>query len=171
MNNIVKHSIRFILLLLTQVLIVNELGLGKYIQPQIYLLFLLLLPTNISHWASLLIGFFTGLVMDTFCDTMGIHTAAATLMMYARYFILYRSIERKNDEASHELTIKRVGRRYYLTHITTLVVIHHILLFFLSAYTFYGFFETVSKIIISSIFTIGLVVLIQLTFFKRAEKR
>lgn len=167
----IKHIIRFILLILVQVLIVNELDLGKFIHPQVYLLFLLLLPTDMSHWASLLVGFFTGVTIDAFSDTMGIHTAAATLMMYLRYFILQNSIERKNDEASHDLTIKRVGWRYYLTHVTTLVVIHHIVLFFLSAFSGALFFRTLGTIILSSLFTIGLIVILQLTFIKAAEQR
>lgn len=40
------NIIRFVLLVITQVLIVNHIRLGGYVHPYIYLIFVMLLPIN-----------------------------------------------------------------------------------------------------------------------------
>ena len=46
MNRTVLNIIRFIALVVAQVLIVNHIRLGGYVHPYIYLIFVMLLPIN-----------------------------------------------------------------------------------------------------------------------------
>ncbi|MBK9174772.1 MAG: hypothetical protein IPM46_00235 [Flavobacteriales bacterium] len=45
--------------------------------PYLYVLFLIMLPFELPAWAGLLIGAATGLVMDIFASTPGMHTSAS----------------------------------------------------------------------------------------------
>ena len=85
MNNpLVKNIIRFIVLILVQVLVLNNMNLGGYLNPYIYVLFLLLLPANINRSLLLIIAFITGLTIDYFANTLGLHAAASVFLAFLR---------------------------------------------------------------------------------------
>jgi len=79
-----RNIIRFLLLVLVQVLVLNEIKLGGYINPYIYVLFIILLPVDISKSLLLTLAFILGLTIDFFGNTLGLHAAATVLMAYAR---------------------------------------------------------------------------------------
>ena len=55
---------RFLLLVLLQVLVFNNIYLGGYINPCIYVLFIAMLPTTTGKIPMMLIAFFTGMCVD-----------------------------------------------------------------------------------------------------------
>ena len=69
MNKTLLHIIRFVVLVLVQVLLVNHIRLGGYVHPYVYILFVMLLPINISNWQLLLLGFGLGFCVDMFTGT------------------------------------------------------------------------------------------------------
>ena len=102
MNNILKNSIRFVLFLLIQVIILNEVPpLHQFITPYLYFLFILWLPFGTSRLSLTVLGFIFGYCLDTFSNTPGLHAAACTLIGYVRPSILNLLIA---QEASEELT-------------------------------------------------------------------
>ena len=86
MNKTLLHIIRFVVLVLVQVLLVNHIRLGGYVHPYVYILFVMLLPINISNWQLLLLGFGLGFCVDMFTGTPGLHAGATTLMAFCRWF-------------------------------------------------------------------------------------
>ncbi|MFZ4059415.1 MAG: rod shape-determining protein MreD, partial [Ferruginibacter sp.] len=77
MNNVYFRNIsRFFLLILLQVLVFNNMHLNGYINPYVYVLFILLLPFETPQWLLLISAFLLGFGVDLFSDTMGMHTAA-----------------------------------------------------------------------------------------------
>ena len=77
-----RYILIFILLLLIQLLVLNNINLGGYINPYVYLLFILLLPYGTPRWVLLLVGFFTGLVVDYFSNTLGLHASATLILAF-----------------------------------------------------------------------------------------
>lgn len=85
---IIKIIFRFILLVLVQVLLFNKIRFAGFINPFVYPLFILLLPVRIPKTLLLLLSFITGLTIDIFSDTMGMHAAATVFLGYLRPAIL-----------------------------------------------------------------------------------
>ena len=75
-NNILKHSVRFVFLVLLQVLILNNIQLNGFINPYLYILFIIMLPFEIPVWLLMLLAFVMGISIDMFLNTMGIHVCA-----------------------------------------------------------------------------------------------
>ena len=50
MNRTLMNILRFVLLVVAQVLLVNHIRLGGYVHPYIYLIFVMLLPLNMPGW-------------------------------------------------------------------------------------------------------------------------
>ena len=89
MNDFLRNILRLAAFILIQVYVLNKIPhLHRFITPYLYFLFLLWLPFSISRLWLLIIGFLTGLILDYFMMTPGLHAAACLLIAYVRPFII-----------------------------------------------------------------------------------
>jgi hypothetical protein len=163
---------RFIALVLLQVLVLDHLDMANgYVVPYLYVLFLLRLPFSVPEWAQLLIGFATGLVMDLFSGTPGMHTSACVVMCYARPLLLRMLAPRGGYEFGRTPTLHDMGSAWFITHAGVLILIHHLWLFFAEAYRFDEFFSTFLRALLSTAFTLILCLLAQYLAVRPARGR
>lgn len=169
-NEVVRNSIRFVLLVLLQVLIVQNIHLGAYVILFPYILFILLLPFETPKLLVMLIAFFTGLVIDMFYDTAGIHAAVCTLVGYSRHYILKVLAPREGYDAGQSPTIQSMGAVWFITYSATIIFIHHLFFFYLEIFRFSEFFTTLLRVFLSTIGTFVFVYVIQFLFYRAAKK-
>lgn len=163
----VKDNIlRFVFLIFVQVLILNNIQVSSYLNSYIYVLFILLLPFETPKWLLLILGFGTGLTMDMFSDTAGIHAAATTLMAFSRSGILKVISSRKDYEQGMKPTVKDLGFRWFFNYSLVMVLIHHFTLFLLEVFRFTELFDIILRTAISVSFTMCLLVISQYLFVK-----
>jgi cell shape-determining protein MreD len=168
-NEVIRNILRFITLVLVQVLIIKNIELGRFINPFIYVLFLIILPFETPKWALLFIAFALGITIDMFYDTAGLHAAACVFMAYIRPGVLKLFSPRDGYESGTQPTVQYLGVPWFLSYAGILVVSHHIILFYLEIFRFSEFFSTLLRAIISSIVTIILIVVIQYLFNRKKE--
>ena len=85
MNSILfKNILRFVLLVLIQVFVLNNIRINGYINPHLYVLFILLLPFETPGWLLLVSSFSIGLSIDLFAHTPGLNAAASTFIAFIR---------------------------------------------------------------------------------------
>lgn len=148
---------RFFLLLAAQILLFNNLSFFGYLNPFPYVLFILLFPVNGNKFSLLLASFSIGIIMDMFCNSGGVHAAACVTLAYLRpnffRFSFGVSYEYQTIRINDKLTPER------FSFILTTIVTHHTILFILETFRINFVFDMLFKIILSSIFTISLVVL------------
>lgn len=162
---LVSHIFRFIVLLLAQILIFNHLNFNiGLIYPQVYVLFLLLLPMEQSTWLSILIGFFTGLLVDLSQHTYGMHAFACCTLMYVRPAILNFLSPRDGYDFNSKPNITDQGILWFMSYAGLLVLIHHTCLFFIEKHSWFNFIDSLLKIVLSTIFTILISLVFQLIF-------
>jgi len=88
-SDLLRNIIRFAVFISIQVYVLNKVPhLHRFITPYLYFLFILWLPFSVSRQWLLVIGFFTGLALDYFTMTPGLHAAACLLIAYVRPFII-----------------------------------------------------------------------------------
>lgn len=153
---VLQNIFRFIILVLFQVLVLNNIQFLGYINPYIYILFILSLPYQTPRWFTLILAFAIGLTIDTFSNTMGMHAFAAVMVAFLRTGIikLFTAIEEGNNPTPSFHTF---GVSAYVKYVIAMVVIHHATLFFLEAFTFANFWIMSLKIVLSSMLTILLI--------------
>ena len=83
-----RNILRFVLLVFFQVFILNNLQFGGFINPFVYILFILLLPFETPKWFLLVIAFILGFTIDLFFHTPGIHASATVFMAFFRHYVL-----------------------------------------------------------------------------------
>lgn len=168
-NDIGKYFIRFVLLMLVQGLIVKNINLGIFINPFIYVLFIIILPFNMAKWLLLIIAFATGLVADMFYDTTGIHAAACTFTGYCKPYVFNLFSPRGGYESTKEPSVKDYGILWFLSVSTLLIVLHHVVLFYLEVFNFSEFFYTLLRVILSSVASVFFVLMGQYTIYRAKE--
>ena len=163
-GQVTSNIFRFIILVLFQVLILDNIEAGGYLNPFLYILFILMLPFETPDWLVLLLGFFIGLTIDMFTDTLGMHTSASVFAAFIRKFILRIIAPRDGYEASFKPTFRQMGFSWFLAYASILIFAHHFMLFFLEIFRLSDFFFTFLKVIFSSVFTLLLVFVAQMLF-------
>jgi cell shape-determining protein MreD len=163
-----KNTGRFIFLVLFQVLILNHVNLGGYVNPYFYIYFILLLPFSTPKWLLLLLSFLLGFAIDLFTHTMGLNTAACVVMAFARPFVI-SLISGGSDLTGDTPSIKYQDLKWFTNYSVILVVLHHFTLFYLEVFRFSEFFSTLLRVILSSIFTLLLVYISQYLFYPRKK--
>lgn len=168
-NEIIRNIIRFIVLILVQVLIIKNIELGRFINPFIYVLFIIVLPFETPKWLLLLSAFILGITIDMFYDTAGMHAAASVFMAYTRPGILKLFSPRDGYEFGTQPTIQYLGVPWFLSYAGILVVFHHMVLFYIEIFRFSEFFSTFFRASASALITMLLVVVSQYLFHRKKE--
>ena len=161
LNEITRNTIRLILLLLLQVLIIKNVELGRFINPFIYVLFIISLPFETPRPLLLLLAFTIGLAVDMFYDTLGMQAAASVFMAFCRPTIFKFFAPREGYELGMQPTIRYMGNPWFISCAAVLIFLHHLVLFYTEVFRTAEFFSTLFRVIMSSLFTLGLCILIQ----------
>jgi rod shape-determining protein MreD len=169
-NTIIRNIIRFFVLVLVQVLIIKNIELGRFINPFVYVLFIIVLPFETPKWLLLFASFILGITIDVFYDTAGMHAAACVLMAYVRPGVLKLFSPRDGYEFGTQPTIQYLGIPWFLSYAGILVVLHHFVLFYIEVFRLHEFFSTFFRVIVSSLFTLVLVVVSQYLFQRKKEQ-
>jgi len=162
---LIKYAVMFISLVLIQVLIFNQVQFSGFLNPYVYILFIILLPLSTPRYAVLILGFFLGLVIDIFSNSLGIHSAATVFIAYLRPLII-RVISNREDDKNDYPGLHQNKLTWFISYVTIMVLLHHITLFYLEVYTFANFFNTLYRVILSSLFSIIIIVLSQFLIFR-----
>jgi len=161
----IRYFSMFLVLVAVQVLVLNQIQFSGYINPYIYVLFVMLLPLNAPRYAVLLLSFLIGLAVDVFSNSLGIHTAAAVFIAYIRPLVI-RVITNREEELNDYPGLLQTGPVWFISYTSIMVVIHHLVLFYIEVFTFSGFFTTLYRVFLSSIFSIFVIVLSQFIIFR-----
>jgi hypothetical protein len=167
MSIYMRNILRFIALILIQVLLLNNLLLNivnessgiPSISPFIYPIFILLLPLSTPTWAMLLIGFFTGITVDVFMNTGGMHAAVCVFIAAIRNSILTALLpQRLSDYPNLSPGIKNMRWAPFLTYSAALIFIHHLCYYMIEIWSIkeigYLMIKTFTSFVTSMIFIV-----------------
>jgi len=162
MNSTLKIILRFIVLVFLQVTIFNYVNFLGYINPYIYVLFLVLFPLRNNKSVFIISAFLLGLSVDMFSDTGGIHAGASVFVAYIRPIISKFSFGTLNEMYSVKFNSVEFSKR--LTYITLIVANHHLMVYFLEFFNFSHILTILKYTFLSGIFSITLIFLITFLF-------
>ncbi len=168
-NTLISHIARFLFYLILQIVLFRSVVLFNFAFCFVYIGAILALPKETSHVYLIIIGFLTGMVVDAFYNTMGMHAAACTLISFLRpYILLLITPQQRGYDEKADFTVQSMGLIWFLTYAGILVSLHHIFLFFLELGSFSMFFITLLKVLCTIIFTMFMVVILQ--YFQQKSK-
>lgn len=160
------NTIRFVFLVLLQVFVLNNIHFGGFLNPYLYVLFILLLPLDTPKWMLLLLAFFLGFSVDIFMHTIGLNIAATLFMAWLRPGVIKLLSSGKDIETGMKPGIRDFGFNWFFMYSMILILMHHLVLFFLETFKFYQLLNTIYNALLSSLFTLILVIISQYLFHK-----
>lgn len=165
MRELIKYGFMFLVLGLVQVLIFNQVHLSGFINPFIYILFIMLLPINTPRYLLLLSGFLLGLFIDVFSNSLGMHTTATVFIAYVRPSII-RIISNREEDRNNYPGLKQNSFSWFLAYALITVFIHHLIFFYLEFFTFTHFLSTLLRVLLSSLFSVFIIIVSQYLIFR-----
>ena len=127
-----KQLIRYIIVMLLQVLLFNQLQLWGACHPYIY-------------------------VMDVFCNSLGVHMAACILLMFIRPYLIGLIVNDK-DRLNEQISLRAIGMEALIKYVVILVLIHHLTVFMLAAWSWQHFGFVLLETLVSSMITISIII-------------
>ena len=180
MNVYLKNFLRFCIIILLQVLILNKINLRWWSEPSnfpifipyVYPLFILLLPFETPVWALLILGFITGITVDSFMNTAGMHACATVLLAYLRTNVLNAFLPRNLSEyAGQQPSIKTMGWGPFLVYSAFLIIVHHLLFFIVELWSFSSISFLLLKITASAVTSMLFIIVYLLLFTRQNTSR
>ena len=168
-----KHTFRFILLILFQVFVLDNIRLHQLATPYLYFLFILWLPFNINRTVLLLTAFVLGFTLDSFRHHPGFHAAACVMIAYVRPFLINFLIPQEGAETNYEApSIQSMGGLLpYMIYAGILVFIHNAWLFLLEAWQFENAWYFFSKTFLTTAVCLVLILITEWIFPRKQKFR
>lgn len=166
---IIKNILRFIIVLLLQLLVFNNIQLSGYINPFFYVLFILLLPFETPRWLMLISAFLIGISVDIFSHSYGMHAAASVFIAFIRPLVVRFIYSKKEYESGVHPTMGHLGFTWFLSYASLMIFVHHFIYFFLEVFRMSDFLNTIYRIFYSSIATLIVIIAQQFLFFKERK--
>ena len=173
MSTLVKNILRFILLILAQVYVLDRIHLHYMVTPYIYFLFILWMPFQLGRTAQMLIAFALGFTLDSFHHNPGFHAAACVLLAYVRPFLINMLIPQEGADNNYDEPSARSmgGFMPYMLYASVLTLVHHSWLFFLEAWQFGNFWYFIVKTLSSTFISLLLIIIVELIFSRKQQFR
>lgn len=166
-SDVLVNIARFILLVFLQVLLFNNVNLAGYINPYVYILFIILYPLDGNKGLLIFLSFLLGLSIDIFEDSGGVHAAACACIAYIRPMVLKYSFGVSYEYNS--VKIKKADPLERLTYIASLVFIHHTVMFSLEIFSFNHILLLLKSTLFSGLFTIIVIVCTMIIFNRKSS--
>lgn len=165
-NEILINSVRFIILVMFQILILNHINFLGFVNPYIYVLFILLYPINGNQSLLIFVSFLLGICIDIFGDSVGIHAAASVFIAFIRPYILKFSFG-----VSYEYNMIKINKAppvAKMVYVITMVFLHHFVLFALEIFSLSHIILILKSTLLSGIFSVLLILCTLLLFSRKS---
>lgn len=166
-RTIILNLLRFIVLVFIQVFLLKNMSLYHIVTPYIYILFILLLPFDIPNILLYVLAFVLGITIDAFYDTPGLHAASCVLLAYVRIIFISVTVQKEGFDNEPEPTLGLMGFRWFFLYALILTFIHNFFLLNLESFHFSQILFTLTRVVFSTIFTVLLMLISGLMFFKK----
>lgn len=162
--NPTKIGLHFLVLVFLQVAVFNNINLLGYLNPFIYILFLIIYPFDKDNLQFILLGFLLGLSIDFLSVGIGGHTIACLTVSFMRPSLI-RFIFGTNVSLSVGF-FGNVRLGYKLLYLGLMVFIHHLLLYSIVYFNMDSFFVIVLNTFYTSLFSFILLYII-ISFYSK----
>lgn len=167
MTDAIKNIILFISLILVQIIVLNNVLLWGFINPLLYILFVVVYPFKRDRGLFLFFSFLLGLSLDFFLNSGGINAAATLFIAYIR-LPLIKGILGKSEIDFPVFDISKLPFLNLLFFISILTLLHHFIVFSLEYFKFSAIGTIFYRTLLTSLFTIILLIF-SLLFMNKAK--
>jgi len=157
---------QFIFLLFLQAFLLNNINLFGFINPNLYLLFIVVFPLNSNSTLLIVLGFLLGLLLDLLTQGSGGHTIASLTIAFLRPYIVKFSFGVNYEIPQGMIQGSLPSQR--LLYLTLVIFVHHLVLFSVIYFSFDNIITIIKNTLFTSFFTF-ILIYISLGLFKEKK--
>ena len=154
MNKTIKYTLQFILLILIQVFVLNNINLFGYLNPYLYILFLIIYHFNNNQSETIFLGFLLGFSLDLISQSSGAHTIACLTIGFLRPYFAIFSFRLKLSELPQNLISKEARSLNKIGFLFLMIFVHHFILFFIIFLDIKSIFLILKNTFFTTVFSI-----------------
>ena len=155
--------LQFLLLLLLQSFLLNNINFLGFINPNLYILFVIAYRLDGDSTLLIILAFTLGLLLDLLTQGSGGHTIASLTIAFLRPYIIRFSFGVSYDVPMGMIKGSPLSQR--LLYLLLMIFIHHLVLFSVIYFSFDNIIAIIKNTLFSSFFTY-ILVYISLGLFK-----
>lgn len=159
-----RYLCLFIILLLAQVLICNNLLIFGVGIPFVFIYFIICLPLNTSLNVLMIISFLLGFLVDLFSDTLGLNCLACLILSVVKTPVFYAYLPRDDKYKDAAPSISSMGWPDFIKFALTISAIYSLLIFGIELFSFASFGRIIVMILASTVFTLLLLLAVDSLF-------
>ena len=133
MVRILFYALLFLVSVLFQTFLFDNLAVSIYLSPLVYISFIALLTMETPPIVMLLCGLATGIVTDWAMGLEGINTAVTLLSAFTRRAVLQSACGKENVREGGVPTVWRLGNYSFMLYLFSFVALHHLAFFLLES--------------------------------------
>ncbi len=141
----------FIVLVLLQIFLIDNISLSVYFHPLIYVAFVILLPLDIKPIWMVLFSALMGLTIDVMTGMSGLNIIATTAIGFLRPFIIKLATGHDMGTDASNTSLSRMPEKNFWGYITIMVVLHSAIYFTLESLSMLHILHTLLRLIVSDI--------------------
>lgn len=155
MHRTIHYIALFVLLLLVQMFIFDNLALSPYFNPLVYVTMLVLMPVDARPVALLFTGLALGFAADLATGGAGLNTAATLPAAFLRQPVLSLFCDRDDLREGGIPSPQRIGGEWsFIRYAAAVVVMQHALFFLLESMSVQMLPHVLLRTVLSSAFTL-----------------
>jgi len=170
MNSIVAQVFRFIIFLGLQIFIFNNIRFLNSINPQIYLIPLLLLPLEMKKWIQYIVAFLTGFLIDIFFNVYGVHALAALLLVFIKPYWMFLINGFRPVEGTFKPVPGEKDLNWLLLFVFGITFFHQLIVSIFETFNMSEFFHIIWITLLNAIFTTIVIISILYLFYSEKKK-
>ncbi len=163
-----KQVLYFLIFAVTQVFFMYKFILFDVAFAFYYVGFVLFFPYGVSRSITMFIAFLTGLTIDIFSNTPGIHAAACVFVAFTKDFWIDIVIRRSDDDI--QIDWNELGLWGLIKYMLPLVFSHHLIIFTIENGGLSGPGLLFNKIFSSTIYSFTIIIALSLLLAPKAKR-
>jgi rod shape-determining protein MreD len=164
---LIRQTLWFVVLILAQALVFNNIGLHSFLNPFIYVFFVLMLPSHLPRMWLLVLAFCTGFVLDIFSNTAGMHASACAVLGFVKP-MWFGNVIRLDPDEEFEMADFSFGE--FLRYTTPLIFVHHLVLFVIESLVITDILPILLQTVLNTVLTTAFVVILRYLFVRKQRR-
>lgn len=157
MQQIIEYIVGFIVLILAQIFIFDNINIWGYVNPYIYIMFIIMLPMQIRHSTLIILGFISGVTIDLLTGSAGLSAMVATFIAFIRPSLLRITAGRDVINIGGIPSAAIFGSMQFAMYVLLIVLCYNVPYFMIEVMNPNEMLHTSIRIICSTAFTVVII--------------
>ena len=154
-NENLKIFFQFITLILVQIIVLDNINLFGFLNPIIYILFIITYKFDQNQTLFIFLSFLLGFLIDLLSQSSGANTISCLILGYMRPFIINSCFKINSNMPKAYINDPNISHRLY--YILSIVLIHHFIYFSIVYFDINSLIIIIKYTFLTTIFSIILI--------------